>query len=106
MENRLYEYYKTDDFVLKINEAGGHAFLHLEVFNWNKGVLKELRMVGELIEAQYRSKGYLAIFATTDSEKVLKFWNLVKPLDRTEKFGPGNKYYLGTWVIKEIDNGN
>ena len=106
MEHHKFEYFSNDDFLVEINEAGGHAFLHLEMHKWSKSALKELRLVLDLLEVQYRDKGHDVLFATTDNEKVVKFWNLVRPCDILQKFGPRNEYYIGSWIIMEEEDGD
>lgn len=92
---RLYR--ETSDYSMRIDESGEHVFLHLDVRNWNKSVLKDVRLLVELVREEYKSKGYVAVFATADNDKTVKFWNKIRPCDHIRAFGPDNRFTLGAW---------
>lgn len=99
MEDHTYTFFKNEDMELKIQEAEGFAFMHMEVGNWGKSQLRELRRVREDLRSHLRSEGYEWVFATSDTKKSTKFWNLMEPCHTINKFGPNDEYYIGAWKL-------
>lgn len=101
MQGNMYDYHVTEDYALRVNEAGGHIFLHMDMVNWSKSALKEIRERVDLLAKDFEEQGYVAVFATTDEDKVVKFWRMVRPIDELNKFGPHDEYYLAAWYLEQ-----
>jgi len=100
MDNSVY--YEDEDVVVKTEEAGGFIFIHTEISsNWNKSMLKRLKSGVEGLFKELESEGHEWAFATSDDEKSTRFWNMVKPCETVEKFGPNNEYWIGAWYFGE-----
>ena len=101
MEHNLYIHMDNDRFKLSLNEAGGFVFLHMEMKDWSTNTLKELKEGVESFMSELNNKGHDIVFATTDDEKTLKFWQMIKPCDQVTLFGDRDQYIMGSWFTEE-----
>jgi len=101
MEQRWYTYKKTPEYQLKVQEAGGFIFLHMEVEVWNKGVLSELRELSPEVLTHFRELGHDVIFTTSIHKKSLKFWRLIRPWYTLQELGSGGQGWIGAWLTEE-----
>lgn len=86
----------TDDYVIQLEVANGHVFLHLQVFNWNKSILKALRMDFNLGLEDLKEQGVDLLF----------FYGTEKQIKLAKKMGkefysvtPLQDKYAGYFVV-------
>ena len=71
-------YSDNDNYKLVIEMEEDHLFLHIDVFNWNKSILKAIRL--DMIRILYKSwqQGWKEIYAYTPNPK---FANMIAPCE-------------------------
>ena len=80
----------------------GLLFLHLDVDVWNKNVLKDIRQELDKSLIEFEEMGYDAVFVTSEDEKSVKMWNMIKPCFKVVKLEKsGKKAWLGSWITGE-----
>lgn len=88
----------TKDFLAKVDaiKSGGEGclFLHLQIKNWNKSVLLELRSLLELCLQSAYDNDVASVSFLTDNEKTIRFANMVRPVDYKNEYSSG-QYALG-----------
>ena len=91
--------YGDRDFEVTYEYQDRNAFVHLEITNWNKSVLRRLQYVFELIRLRFRQDGEPTFFATTQDPKAKKLWHLIMPWDEIQEFKPVGQptAWLGAW---------
>jgi len=95
----LYTFYKSDNLHMQIEEGGGFVFLHLDVREYSKESLKEIKSVVDTAAETFKGKGHDRIFAFSREEKSVRFWNLIRKCSSVTKFGESNECFLGHWEI-------
>jgi len=97
-----YIYFEDEDMKVEVQEEGGYIFLHMSAEKWNKKILRTIREVVDRLVEDLKSEGHEWAFATSEDEKSVKFWNIVKPCYTIKKFGPNEEYWIGAWNFEEI----
>ena len=74
----LKTYSDNENYKLMIEMEEDHLFLHIDVFNWSKSVLKSIRF--DMANILYNSwqQGWKEIYAYTPN---IKFANLIEPCE-------------------------
>ena len=95
--------YGDKDFVLTSEEVEGQTFVHLSIASWSKSVLQRIKAVFTATLAYYEVMGKDVIFATSDSAKSVKLWQIVKPCDELVELKQGKLQagWLGAWYTGE-----
>lgn len=92
--------YCGEGYDLEIVEEGGYIFLHIHINSWGAGVIKGLKEDVQFVKSVYLKQGHDVVFATTQSEKVLKLWNMVEPCYEVRELDDNT--WLGAWLTEEI----
>ena len=69
---------ENKDYSLVIQMESDILFLHIDVFNWGKSVLKSIRSDMDTILSKTKEQGWDEIYAYTPN---VKFANLVEPCE-------------------------
>lgn len=67
--SNVQEIYQDENFEVKVEEKEGILFLHCEVENFNKSVLKQMKVVMEEIKLACTAYGWTQIFSYTPNPK-------------------------------------
>ena len=92
---------KTNDYRWYLEGQDTEWFIHLEVYNWNKTVLLELREELDKLLLRLNERGIPSLFFYLTKDKPIKFHKLIKPLDYEVFFGPKDEYFMGGWSTGE-----
>ncbi len=88
----------TDDYLIQLEVANGHVFLHLQAFRWNKNILKSLQTEFDLLLEDLNSQGVELLFfygkqkQVKLAEKMGKDFYSLTPLD-----GKFAGYFVVSW---------
>jgi hypothetical protein len=84
-------------------EKGGevYLFLHLDVYNWNKKVLKTLRKELDVVMKRAFLNGVDYVSFYLPKKKTTKFHNLIRKLDFEVEMDGNKDYLVGGWYSGE-----
>lgn len=99
--DKRYTFYQDDNVHARVHEKDGFAFIHLDVEEWNRQALRTVKKGMEDLQEHLKEEGYEWLFATSEDEMSVKFWNLIKPTHTVKKFGPRDQYWIGAWKFEE-----
>ena len=92
--------YCGEGYDLEIKEEGGYIFLHIHINSWGVGVIRGLKEDVQFVKKVYLSQGHDVVFATTQSERILKLWDMVEPCYEVVRLDDVS--WLGSWLTEEI----
>ena len=96
------KYKEQGEWQADVEVREGLLFLHLDVNTWNKSVCKTLQEELDKALVEFEDWGYDAIFLTSENEKSVKMWNMIKPCFKVVKLEKsGKKAWLGSWITGE-----
>lgn len=91
----------TDDYQITAQLQEGLIFLHCNVYNFSKSVLKDLRDVFEVLCEEARLQGHYTMFSITPNSRFVKA--LRKPFDVIEEFEKdGESYEVVAWDLIQL----
>lgn len=94
-------YFDDSDFTMKLENAEGQVFVHLDVRRWAPSVAKKLLVVQQHMEKEVKRAGYKVLFAVNRNEDA-KWYKFV------ESFGyrPLTEHDGRTVYFRELASGN
>ena len=101
MEDRIYTYFNNGNINVRVQETEGYAFIHMDVIEWKKESYKLIKNGVNELFSLLQSEGYEWVFATSDLEQSVKFWNMMRPCHTVKKFGPNDRFWIGAWKLEE-----
>lgn len=91
--------HETEDFSLFAETCGrGFTFLHLNVHNFNKTILEEMRYFFDGFCKEAYNRGVRELFFYTNDMQTLKFAGMVRPVDDYTKV---DDVITGMWELDE-----
>lgn len=91
---------ETKDFKIDYEMKDNLVFLHIFFFSWGPATVRAIRQSIEDVKQRFLSEGHDVVFAVTDEEKVVRFWNMIDTCYQVEQLKDGS--YLGCWLTEEI----
>lgn len=88
----------TDDYLIQLEVANGHVFLHLDVINWNRDIFKDLKEEFNLLLDDLNAQGVELLFFYGKQEQVKLARKMGKPFysfTSIEDDHPG--YFVVSW---------
>lgn len=102
MSSNVVTLVETDNYIVRGEEKDGLVFLHCDVENFNKTVLKEMREVFKEILSSFYFGGYDEVFTYVEKDKA-KFSHTIKPAEVISSFtNLGKEYEVLRWDLKQL----
>tara|TARA_R110002096_G_scaffold40075_7_gene109295 strand:+ start:1056 stop:1346 length:291 start_codon:yes stop_codon:yes gene_type:complete len=86
-------------YIAHLDHEGGLTFIHLEIIEWGKEVLKQIQKDLEQLLSLAKSNGEEMLFFYLPKDQSTKFHELVKPIDESMPFGGDEEYILYGWEV-------
>lgn len=82
-----------------VNEEG-FIFLHIHLSKFTPSILRDLKISVELARQYALRKKHVAIFATTESEMMMRMWGKISPTYTLQKLDEVT--WMASWLTEEI----
>lgn len=65
-------WHESEEYIIEWQHLNEHLFIHVQIFEFSKRILKEMRKHFEEIKEQAKSQGYEFLFSFTKDERVIR----------------------------------
>lgn len=79
--SRVKTYLACPEYVIRLEDEQGHLFIHLDVYRWDKTVVRELREEFATIKRRAYENGYKFISTYTKNPKFVKMFGGIKTME-------------------------